>query len=265
MQTIVITGSSRGIGNGLARAFLAQGCQVVVSGSTATSTEKALSALRTEFPADKILGYPCNVTQLADHTALWNATIARFGRVDVWINNAGIGHPMQMVWELPVERYRDLVETNLMGVLYGSRVAITQMLAQGGGQLFNMEGFGSDGRLRAGLSVYGATKSAVTYLTRSLAAEVQGTPVRVGRLSPGIVITEFLSDQYKADPQGFESAKKIFSILGDKVETVTPWLAERVLNNQKNGASFSWLTTGKVLWRFATARFTKRDLYATAK
>ncbi|HUN24185.1 MAG TPA: SDR family oxidoreductase [Anaerolineales bacterium] len=262
MKTIVITGSSRGIGNGLARAFLARGCQVVVSGSTPASTEKAASALLTEFPPDNILGCPCNVTHLSDHNALWSAATARFGKVDVWINNAGIGHPMQKVWELPVERYRDLVETNLMGVLYGSRVAIAQMLQQRSGQLFNMEGFGSDGRLRAGLSVYGTTKSAVTYLTRSLAAEVQGTPVLVGRLSPGIVITEFLSDPYKADPQGFESAKKIFSILGDKVETVTPWLAERVLSNRKNGASFNWLTSGKVLWRFATARFTQRDLYA---
>jgi short-subunit dehydrogenase len=125
-----------------------------------------------------------------------------------------------------------------------------------------MEGFGSNGRIRPGISVYGSSKSALRFLTRSLTAETKGTAVKVSRLSPGIVITDFLSEQYQDDPGGFEQGKRIFNILGDKVETVTPWLADKVLNNDKSGASFEWLTPGKVLWRFLTARFTKRDLYA---
>ena len=100
------------------------------------------------------------------------------------------------------------------------------------------------------------------FLTRSLTAETKETPVKVSALSPCIVITEFITDQYKDDPQGLEDAKGIFNILGNKVETVTPWLVEQVLSNDKSGARFEWLTMPGVLWRFMTARFNKRDLFA---
>ena len=64
------------------------------------------------------------------------------------------------------------------------------------------------------------------------------------------------------DPSGLEQSKKIFNILGDRVETVTPWLASKVLSNDRPGASFRWLTTAKVLGRFLTAGFNRRDLFA---
>ena len=95
-----------------------------------------------------------------------------------------------------------------------------------------------------------------------MSSEVSNTPVKVGRLSPGIVITEFITDQYADDPDGLESAKRIFNILGDRVETVTPWLADNVLANDKNGAAIEWLTRVKITKRFLTANFNKRDLFA---
>ena len=67
---------------------------------------------------------------------------------------------------------------------------------------------------------------------------------------------------YRGDPSGFEKSKKIFNILGDKVETITPWLANKVLGNKKNGASFKWLTPDKVFSRFLTAGFNRRNLFA---
>ena len=72
----------------------------------------------------------------------------------------------------------------------------------------------------------------------------------------------FLTEQFEDDPEGFERTKGIFNILGDKVETVTPWLVDKVLSNDKSGARFEWLTTMGVTWRFMTAGFNKRDLFA---
>ncbi len=260
MKTIVITGSTRGIGYGLADSFLARNCPVMVSGRSQGSVDKAVKSLVEKHGADNIGGFPCNVTDEEQNQALWDAAIDRFGKVDVWINNAGIGHPMMNIWELPSDTVRQVVDVDLMGLIYGSRVAIKNMLEQGHGHLYNMEGFGSDGRTRAGLSIYGAAKSAVRFLSKSLIKELDGTTVQVSTLSPGIVITEFITDQYRDDPQGLEDAKRIFNILGDKVETVTPWLAEKVLGNDKSGAHIAWLTPIKVMKRFATARFSKRDL-----
>ena len=101
MKTFVITGSSRGIGLGLAKRFLEQGHQVMVSGSSQASTDKALSQL-TEY-GERVAGQPCNVTKHAEVQALWDASVAAFERIDVWINNAGINAVQQPFWEIDVE------------------------------------------------------------------------------------------------------------------------------------------------------------------
>ena len=234
---------------------------MTVNGRSAHSVNQAIEKLSQQHGSDRLAGQAGDVTEVADHEALWQTAVSNFGSADIWINNAGVGHPMLNVWELPPETINRVIDIDLKGVIWGSQVAIKNMIQQGHGHLYNMEGFGSNGRIRAGISVYGSSKRALRFLTRSLTAETKDTPVNVSRLSPGIVITDFLSEQYEDDPAGFEQAKRIFNILGDKVETVTPWLVEKVLTNDKSGASFEWLTPGKVAWRFMTARFNKRDLY----
>jgi regulator of sigma D len=84
----------------------------------------------------------------------------------------------------------------------------------------------------------------------------------VCRLSPGIVITDLLMDGYVGTGEDLARAQRVFNILGDTVETVTPYLVERILANTQHGAYINWLTTPKVIYRFLTARFTQRDLFA---
>ena len=88
MKCVVITGSTRGIGFGLAREFLRRGRRVLVCGRNAETTEKAVLALA-EYGAE-VFGQACDVTQLEQVQALWDAATARFGKVDIWINNAGL-------------------------------------------------------------------------------------------------------------------------------------------------------------------------------
>jgi len=101
------------------------------------------------------------------------------------------------------------------------------------------------------------TKAAMAYLTKALSAEAAGGPVKIGAISPGIVATELMTQPYADDPAGLERAKRVFNILGDKVATVTPWLADRVLANTQSGVVISWLTPAKAAWRFATASFNR--------
>ncbi len=224
--------------------------------------DKALAAFGQTHGNDRLAGQSGDVTDIVTHEALWETAVAAFGRVDIWINNAGMGHPMLKVWEMPVEMVNQVVDINLKGAIWGSQTAIRGMLSQGGGHLYNMEGFGSNGRLRAGLSLYGATKSGLRFLSRSLTKETEGTPVKVSTISPGIVITELLTDPFKDDPEGLERAKWVFNALGDKVETVTPWLVDKMLANDKSGAHIEWLTTPKLIGRFAKAPFNRRDLFS---
>ena len=135
------------------------------------------------------------------------------------------------------------------------------MLAQSHGAIYNMEGMGSDGRKHAGLTMYGTSKYAVHYFTESLALEAKETPVIVGSLRPGMVITDLITDRFKDRPEEFERAKKLFNIIADSVENVAPWLAKAVLANQKNGAMLAYSSMWKLLWRFVSQPFLRRNLF----
>ena len=258
-KVVVITGSTRGIGHGLARAFLDRGCSVVVSGRSEAAVASAVEALGAP---DRVLGVAADVTSEPDQQALWDAAVARFGRVDVWVANAGVSAPRLPVDEVPVDAVRTVVETNVLGVLHSAQVALRGMVPAGRGQLWLMEGFGSGRQTAAGMAVYGASKRSVSYLVKALQKEAKGTGVQVGALSPGIVVTDLLTADYDGQPEQLEKAMKVFRVLGDRVETVTPWLADKVLATDRSGARVAWLTTPKAAGRFATAGFRKRDPFA---
>jgi NAD(P)-dependent dehydrogenase (short-subunit alcohol dehydrogenase family) len=265
MKTVVITGSTRGIGYGLADAFLNLGCAVTISGRTEASVESARSKLSAKHEADRTFGKCCDVTQIEQVRALWDAALAHFGKIDIWLNNAGINHPRRDFWEHSPERIQSVVNTNLVGAMYGSQVALRGMLNQGFGGVYNMEGLGSDGRRVEGMALYGTTKYGLHYLTDALVAETRGTPVLVGALSPGMVITEMLTSEEVRSEEDWERTKRIFNILADRVEDVAPWMARQVLHNGKTGVRIKWLTRGKITARFLTAPFRKRDLLADSE
>jgi NAD(P)-dependent dehydrogenase (short-subunit alcohol dehydrogenase family) len=259
MKTIVITGSTRGIGYGLADSFLDLGSAVVINGRTLETVEAAVARLSAKHDAEHVFGYPCDVTDFEQVQALWDEALERYGQIDVWINNAGISHPQTDFCDHPAERIRAVVSTNLIGTMYGSKVALQGMRAQGSGAIYSLEGLGSDGRKVEGLAVYGTTKAGLRYLNQSLARETKGTRLIVGALRPGMVLTDLVMKQYEGRPEELERVRPIFSIIADRVETVTPWLARRILANDRNGVAISWLPWWKLTSRFAMSLFHRRD------
>ncbi len=259
MQTILITGSTRGIGKGLALEFLKMGHQVVVTGRTEAAVAAALADLG---HPDRVLGVTCDVRRADSNQAAWDAGVARFGTIDVWINNAAVATDRVALADLPPDQVQATVDTNLLGTLYGCQVAIRGMRAQpGGGKVYTFEGFGSDDMASVGLAVYGSTKRALRYLTKALAKECEGTKVIVGTLSPGIVATDLLLYSSKGrDPAEWAKSRRMLNILGDTVETVTPFLARGALANEKQNGRVAWLTPAKAAGRFATSLFRQRDI-----
>ena len=262
MKTIVITGSTRGIGYGLSDAFLERGCSVTISGRSQETVDRTVAELGARHGAERLFGQPCDVTDFDQVQALWDAAKEHWGRIDIWISNAGIAHAQTPLWKQDHKEAAAVIETNVIGSIYGAQVAMKGMLAQGSGSIYNMEGLGSDGRRVEGLTAYGTTKAALTYLTDAMVEEAKGTPVLVGAIQPGMVATDMILQQYKDQPEQWEEAKRIFNILADRPETVTPWIAEHVLANTRNGARIRWLSRGKAMGRFLTAPFTKRDIFA---
>ncbi len=262
MKVVVITGSTRGIGFGLAEAFLARGCAVIVSGRTPEGVTAAVDKLQAQDQNRPILGVACDVSNFEQVQNLWDSAVAQFGQVDIWVNNAGLSGPQHMLWEQQPETAQTVVNTNLLGVIYGAKVAMNGMLPQGSGAIYNMEGMGSDGRMHAGLTLYGMSKYGLKYFTDALVKEAEETSILIGALRPGMVVTELVTDQYRGRPADWQRVERIFNIIADRVETVTPWLADRMLANQKSGVRFNWSSTWKILGRFITAPFKKRDIFA---
>ena len=268
MKTVVITGSARGFGLCQAKKFKELGCNVVISDINEENLEKALLALSETGPAQtRAISVRCNVTELDDLQQLWDRAVEAFGQVDIWVNNAGVNSPDRPVCELSGKEIAFILDVDLKGAVYGSKVAFAGMRRQGFGQIYNVEGYGSNDAMMTGLTMYGTAKRAVTYFTRSLAKESHDLTedrVKVCRLTPGIMITDFIThangDATKIELP--EKTKKVYNILGDYPETIVDYAVPRMLANDKNDADIVWLTGARAFSRFLTAGFRKRDFFS---
>ncbi|MDX6742181.1 SDR family oxidoreductase [Actinocorallia sp. A-T 12471] len=261
MRRAVVTGSTKGIGFALARELLRRGNSVVVTGRTEEAVADAVERLRPDV-ADKaeVHGHAVDVTDAEAVEGLWRAAVAALGGVDLWINNAGVAHTTRPIVETKPDEVRAMVFTNMLGTVYGAQVAVRGMLASGGGQVFNVLGGGSDGRVRPGMGVYSATKRGLDSFTRTLVKEVSGTDVRVSQIRPGILITEGWLREAAAAPDQVTSQRKVLNILCDHVDEVAPYLVDKVLASGKNGDAIAWLTTGRMARKFLAPK--KRDVLA---
>ena len=231
----------------------------MVNGLSPSTVDQVIEKLSAKHGAGRLNGAAADMADWAQVEALWATAVTQFGQVEIWINNAGLGHDILPMWQLPPERVKTIVDTNILGLMYGSRVAIHGILAQGRGQLYNMKGAGSNGHVRNGMTVYATSKAAVHLFSQALIQEPAGTAVQVGTISPGMVVTDLLLDPMHTDPAIFVRSKRIFNILSDRVETVTPFLAQKILENDRNGVRIEWLTRPKMFWRFLSAPFSKRN------
>ena len=264
MKTVVITGSARGLGFNMARFFREYNYNVVISDLKEENLIKAKEQLEQTKSEGKIIYKVCDVSKLNEIEDLMKVAIENFETVDIWINNAGVNQPQKAIWELSENEINTIIDVDLKGAIYGSKVAMEEMSKQHKGAIYNIEGYGSNDAHMLGLNMYGTSKRAVTYLTESLAreAEERNTGVIVGRLSPGIMITDFTTHSLVNDSiELSEKTKKVYNILGDTPETVGKFLVDNMVKNTKNNVKINWLTNRKAFIRFLTAGFNKREFF----
>ena len=257
---IVITGSSKGIGLGLAQAFLEQQQAVVISGRNSTDLHSALQELQHRFPAALIHAVTCDVTQIHEVQMLWDEAIQHFGAVQIWINNAGSCTATLDFKDLAAADIQTVVQTNILGSMFGSQVALNGMLAQGYGQIFNMEGWGTRGEWSAGMTTYATTKRAIGYFSQALFKETKQTHIQVGTLSPGMVATDLLVSSWQnGDVQHWNKIKRLFLFIIDPPEVVYRYLAQRILENKRRHTRIVWMTPLRLLLRFLRPYYWRRN------
>ncbi|NTW63224.1 MAG: SDR family oxidoreductase [Chlorobiaceae bacterium] len=247
MKNIVITGSTRGIGLGLAAAFLDRGCSVTINGTSDESIAGAISRLRGH--EGRVQGVAGTVSERDTAERLFEAARRQYGPIDIWVNNAGIGQPQKKVWDLDNAIISNVLDVNLLGVINGTSVPYQMMEKQGSGKIFNMEGLGSDGFILDRMSIYGTSKCAVHYFTKAFANEIKGSSVQIGLVSPGMVVTDLLRETVADDSEESLKKKKFYTLLADDTETVAVFLVEKMLASSKPFERIQWLTKQKVLFR----------------
>src|ERR1700676_744734 len=183
---VLITGALTGIGRATALAFAQEGARVIVSGRHDDAGQKLVTELRSLGAAAEFVS--TDVRHDEEVKNLVNKTIARFGRLDIAVNDAGtVGNPGPAA-DVTTETYQDIFDTNVLGVLLSMKYEIRAMLRQGKGSIVNISSeYGKVGGPTA--SVYVGSKHAVEGITKSAALELAGTGVRVNIVGPGPVET----------------------------------------------------------------------------
>ena len=196
-QVVVITGGSRGLGWLLAREFATAGCQVAICARDETELGRASQELEQRYGAE-VLAVPCDIADRRQAEGLIEQVTARFGRVDVLVNNAGVIQvgPIQT---MRVEDFEQALGVMFWGVLYPTMAVLPQMLARGSGRIVNITSIG--GKLSAPhLLPYNAAKFAAVGLSEGLRAELAPAGVGVVTVVPGLMRTgSHLNAWFKGD------------------------------------------------------------------
>lgn len=219
---VVITGASSGIGRAAARAFAARGAKVAVAARRADMLEEVAAECRAA--GGEALAVTADVTEPEAMERLARETIDAFGRIDVWVNNAGI-IMFGRLDETPVEDWRRLIEINLLGVAWGARAVLPHFRARGRGVLINVGSIDSYiGQTFA--SAYVASKYAVRGLSVALRQELSDTPgVRVCTLLPPIIDTPGWQHAANYSGQAYAAPPPVYD--AETVAAATVDLAER--------------------------------------
>jgi short-subunit dehydrogenase len=189
-RVVVITGASGGIGAALARTLAGEGANLVL----AARRERELHAVADEtrkLGSKKTVGVPVDVTHRNEVFDLRDKTLAEFGRIDVWVNNAGRGIT-RSVLDLTDEDIDEMLAVNLKSAIYGMQAAVPYFIERGKGHLINISSFLGRVPIASFRSVYSASKAALNSLTANLRMDLRDHPgVHVSLIMPGVVTTDF--------------------------------------------------------------------------
>jgi NAD(P)-dependent dehydrogenase (short-subunit alcohol dehydrogenase family) len=218
-KVAIITGASKGIGRAIALGFADAGAAVVVSSRTLDTCAAVVAEI--EQRGGSAIAVPCDVGDLDTHAALIDATMTRFGRLDVLVNNAGVLKPHFTLRVSPAELDL-LINVNLKGPLFLSIAAVPHLAADGGGAIVNIGALGASQPME-GIGAYCAVKAAMANWSNTMGREWAAQGVRVNVLVPGTIATDMVLPVDPVKRQSFveDMAKQnVFGRIGEPDDLV---------------------------------------------
>jgi glucose 1-dehydrogenase len=232
-KIVVITGSSRGFGYAIAESMLEAGATVTVTGRSQKAVDDTLVSLR---PKGHVNGFVVDVHEEEQVYKLVDDVTQEFGRIDIWVNNAGYSNAAGLMLEMNPQDALDMFMSNDLGVLYCTQAIMRYMLPRKQGLLVNIYGNGSFLRPASPTGLYGATKAWVTSFTRTLAKELKDSGVQILGFSPGMMTTDMLTNPIVVGEHGKEMMKNfsfVLRFLGKPAKYAANKLVKTIVDNRK--------------------------------
>lgn len=216
----VVTGASRGLGAGIAQAFGARGLRLGLCARTEPITPAGV----------EVVGTRVDVTDADGMDAFARSVVERFGRIDLWVNNAGVLDPIGPLADADPDALRHHVDINVTGVLFGSRAFARQVRRQsGGGVLVNISS-GAGTTPYQGWAAYCASKAAVDMLTEVVSLEERAHGLRAFALAPGVVDTDMQAQLRSTSAAVFPSVGRFLQLHRDQAFNSPAWVAGYILD-----------------------------------
>ena len=212
----IVTGSSKGIGFAIAKAFVSRGMQVVLTARKEDELREAAAALASEANVHTVRA---DVRNWPDADRLIKEAVQRFGGVDVLVNNAGVGK-FAPVADLSLDDWQQVLETNLSGVFYCCRAAMPEMKRRGGGYIVNISSLAGKNAF-AGGAAYCASKAALNAFSEALMQEVRHDNIRVSYVMPGSVSTGFGDRGFGGEADWKSAPEEVAEVVVDLI-TLNP-------------------------------------------
>ena len=209
-KVAVITGSTRGLGFAIAQAYASEGAAVVVASRSVAAVEQSVSCLARD--GAQASGQVCDVADLFQATALADYAVRAFGRLDIWVNNAGVVATHGPTAHIPSQEITQLIYTNILGVYHGTLAALRHFIPQRSGKLINMLGRGARQPVAFG-NAYAASKAWARNFTLALAREYKDSGVGIYGFNPGLMDTDIVRNFRVI--AGYEHRAKLFRVIAD--------------------------------------------------
>jgi dehydrogenase/reductase SDR family protein 4 len=217
-KVVLVTGASRGIGRAIAGAFAGRGARVALNARGAEPLEAAAAELRAGgADAVAVAGHAARPD---DAARLVDATLERFGRIDVVVNNAATNVAFGPLLDVSDDAIRKTYETNVFGPLALTRAVVRRSMREHGGSIVNVVS-AAGLRAKPNMAIYGSTKAATSFLTRAMARELAPYGIRANAVAPAVIRTGFASALHE-DPVALEEAENASALgrIGEPDEVV---------------------------------------------
>lgn len=214
-KVAVVSGAGSGIGRAIAETYAKEGAKVVVTDINEAHGEETVAAIKAA--GGEAFFIKSDSGKAEDNKKLVEAIVAKYGRLDVACNNAGIGGPAALTGEYPLDGWDKVVAVNLSGVFYACHYQLEQMMKNGGGSIVNIASI--HGTVAAPMSVaYTATKHGVVGLTKNIAVEYGQKGIRCNAVGPGYIATPLLDANLTDEMKAGIAAKSSMNRLGTPQE-----------------------------------------------